>query len=356
MLRRPRSLLHWPIMYYLNQAVRQSLLSLSRRTIGAGLVALLVSGVLTSCSTVKMNGGSGNGPSHIVVDFTHRKILVSANADKKRPVASLTKVATAVVVLDWIEKHGQNQTASMVVPNSVATLGGANPIGLAPGDVITVRDALFSAMLGSDNFAAQTLADHFGRDIMRHAGGQDPVAVFVGQMNALANSLNMTRTNFVNPHGLDHAGAVGLSTASDMARLAWYAIHKSAFNFICSQPERKISFQRGGQVLAFNVKTTNQLLGQYGIDGVKTGSTNRAGDCLIASARKTDKIVPLQGNQTQRIPYRLISVVLGSPDRFGETPRLLQTGWAQYDAWLASGMVITGQEELLNTGQPTATR
>ncbi len=343
-------------MYNLNLAVRQILRSFSRRLVGIGFAAVLSTGLLSSCSTVPMGGGSSDGPSHIVVDFTHRKILVSANADKKRPVASLTKVATASVVLDWIDKHDQNQTASMVVPNSVATLGGANPIGLAPGDVITVRDALFSAMLGSDNFAAETLADHFGREMMRQAGGQDPVMVFVGQMNALANSLSMTKTNFVNPHGLDHAGAVGLSTASDMAKLAWYAIHKSAFNFICSQPERKISFQRGGQIMAFNVQTTNKLLGQYGVDGVKTGSTNRAGDCLIASARKTDRIVPLQGNQTQRIPYRLISVVLASPDRFGETPRLLQSGWAQYDAWLASGMVITGPEELLNTGQTATTR
>lgn len=343
-------------MYYLNLAVRQLLRGVSERMVGIGLVAVLAAGLLSSCSTAQVGGGSNNGPSHIVVDFTHRKILVSGNADKRRPVASLTKVATASVVLDWIDKHGQNQTISMVVPNSVVTLGGANPIGLAPGDVITVRDALFSAMLASDDFAAQTLADHFGREMMRQAGGQDPVSVFVGQMNALANSLRMNQTNFVNPHGLDHAGLVGLSTARDMAKLAWYAIHKSAFNFICSQPERKISFQRGGQIMAFNVKTTNQLLGQHGVDGVKTGSSSRAGDCLIASARKTDKIVPLGGNQTQRIPYRLISVVLASPDRFGETTRLLQHGWAQYEAWLASGMVITGPEELLDTGQAISTR
>ena len=343
-------------MYNVNLIVRQILRSLSTRSVVAGSVAVFAVGVLSSCSTVQMAGGGNNGPSHIVVDFTERKILSSSNADKKRPVASLTKVATAAVVLDWLEKHSQNQATTMVVPNSVAVLGGANPIGLAPGDVITVRDALFSAMLGSDNFAAQTLADYFGREMMREVGGQEPVSVFVGQMNALANSLNMTKTNFVNPHGLDHAGPVGLSTAKDMAKLAWYAIHKSAFNFICSQPERKISFQRGGQIMAFNVKSTNKLLGQYGIDGVKTGSTNRAGDCLIASARKTDKIVPLEGNRTQRIPYRLISVVLASPDRFGESARLLQSGWAQYDAWLAGGMVITGQEELLNAGQMTTRR
>ena len=288
-----------------------------------------------------------------MVDFTHKRILSSRNADKPRPVASLTKVATVSVVLDWLQKHNQKQTTMMVVPNSVAMLGGPNPIGLQPGDAISVRNALFSAMLGSDNLAAQTLADHFGRQMIREVGGTDPVAVFVGQMNALAASLNMTKTKFVNPHGLDHAGPVGQSTASDMAKLAWYAIQKSAFNFLCSQVERKISYQRNGQELAFNVKNTNKLLGRYGIDGVKTGSTTRAGDCLIASARRNDKIVPLDGNRTQRIPYRIISVVIASPDRFGETTRILQSGWVQYEAWMANGMLVSDPKEMLQTAPAT---
>ena len=293
------------------------------------------------------SNSGGSGGSSIVVDFTHKRILSSRNADKPRPVASLTKVATVSVVIDWIQKHNQTQTTMIVVPNSVATLGGPNPIGLQPGDAISVRDALFSAMLGSDNLAAQTLADHFGRQMIREVGGSDPVAVFVGQMNALAASLNMTKTRFVNPHGLDHAGAIGQSTANDMAKLAWYAIQKSAFNFLCSQVERRVSYQRNGQELAFNVKNTNKLLGQHGVDGVKTGSTTRAGDCLIASARRNDKIIPLDGNRTQRIPYRIISVVIASPDRFGETTRLLQSGWVQYDAWLANGMLVNDPSEML---------
>lgn len=341
-------------MFHLS--VRRYLRGLSRRSIGFGLLASVLLGPLGACSTVPGSGGSKGGSAYIVVDVTQKKILSSNNADQKRPVASLTKVATAAVVLDWLDKTGQNQTPAMVVPNSVLTLGGANPIGLAPGDVISVRDALFSAMLGSDNFAAQTLADHFGRQMLRQVGGQEPVTVFVGQMNALANSLNMTKTKFVNPHGLDHVGPVGESTANDMAKMAYYAIHKSAFNFICSQPERQISYQRAGQVKAFNVKTTNKLLGRHGVDGVKTGSTRRAGDCLIASARKNDKIIPLSGNRTQRIPYRLISVVLGSPDRFGETTRLLHAGWNQYEAWMAGGMLIADPKELLQMQRPTNTR
>lgn len=301
-----------------------------------------------------MDGGAGGSGSSIVVDFTHKKILSSQNADKPRPVASLTKVATASVVFDWLGKTGQDQTGLMLVPQSVATLGGPNPIGLQPGDAISVRDGLFAALLASDNLAAATLADHFGRLMMREAGGQNPLAVFLDQMNALAATLNMTNTKFTNPHGLDHVGPVGQSTASDMAKLTWYAIQKSAFNFVCSQTERKVSYQRNGQVLAFNLNNTNQLLGQYGIDGVKTGSTSRAGDCLIASARRNDKIVPLGGDRTQRIPYRMFSVVLGSPDRFGETTRLLQSGWAQYDAWLAGGMLVNKPEEILQTSAAAA--
>jgi D-alanyl-D-alanine carboxypeptidase (penicillin-binding protein 5/6) len=305
--------------------------------------------LLGACANIPMDNGAGGAGSSIVVDFTHKKILSSSNADKPRPVASLTKVATVSVVLDWLQKHTQTQASMMVVPNSVSLLGGPNPIGLQPGDAISVRDALFSAMLGSDNLAAQTMADHFGRQMIREVGGQDPVAVFVDQMNALSASLNMTKTKFVNPHGLDHAGPVGQSTATDIAKLAWYAIQDSAFNFLCSQVERKVSYQRNGQELAFNVRSTNRLLGQHGIDGVKTGSTTRAGDCLITSARRNDKIIPLDGNRTQRIPYRLISVVLGSPDRFGETPRILQNGWRQYDAWMANGMLVSDPTEMLQT-------
>ena len=82
------------------------------------------------------------------------------------------------------------------------------------------------------------------------------------------------------------------------------------------------------------------------IDGGKTGSTQRAGDCLITTARKPDRFVPVNATQKRRIPYRLVTVVLASPDRFGQTAGLIQQGWTNYDAWVAGGMQVT-QGEIL---------
>ncbi|MCB1062234.1 MAG: D-alanyl-D-alanine carboxypeptidase [Verrucomicrobiae bacterium] len=284
--------------------------------------------------------------SYIVVDANHKKILISNDADRKMPVASLTKVATALVALDWVYSKNGDKNAVMTVPQTVSALGGANPLGMQPGDRITVRDAVYAALMASDNVSAHTLAEYFGWQMLPHVGGRDPMRAFVDQMNALAASLGMSRTKFVNPHGLDHQGPVGTSTARDMARLMIYGLRNPSFNFIVAQTSREISYQRGGQSLGFTINNTNKLLGQYGIDGGKTGSTQRAGDCLITTARKPDRFVPVNATQKRRIPYRLVTVVLASPDRFGQTAGLIQQGWTNYDAWVAGGMQVT-QGEIL---------
>lgn len=283
----------------------------------------------------------------IVVDANHKKILAQNEADRKVPVASLTKVATALVALDWTDSRRLDKDAVMMVPASAGVMGGANPLGLRPGDQITVRDAVYAAMLASDNVSAETLADHFGRQMLYQTRGRNPVGAFVGQMNALAANLGMDRTQFVNPHGLDHERKYGTSTAADMAKLMIYGLRNPSFNFIIAQTSREISYVRAGQKLGFTINNTNQLLGKFGVDGGKTGSTRRAGDCLIVTARKPDKFIPINGNQKRRIPYRLVTVVLASPDRFGQSRALLDQGWRSYDTWMNTGMRITGPEELL---------
>ena len=96
--------------------------------------------------------------------------------------------------------------------------------------------------------------------------------MFVAQMNALAKQLKMERTRFVNPHGIDwKVKPLPYSTAEDMARLTRYAMNKPSFRFYVSQKERQISFNRQGQQLSYMLRNTNELLGQNGIDGVKTG-------------------------------------------------------------------------------------
>ncbi len=110
-------------------------------------------------------------------------------------------------------------------------------------------------------------------------------------MNSLAKTLGMERTHFLNPHGIDAGRALPYSTASDMARLTRYAVNKAAFRFYVSQKERQISFNRGGKNVGYMLRNTNELLGRNGVDGVKTGRTARAGDCLILSAHRESQII-----------------------------------------------------------------
>ncbi len=286
--------------------------------------------------------------AYIVVDSRTGKILDGANYNDKLPIASLTKVVTACVVLDWIKARGSDTNTVIVVPPEAVVDTGANPLNLQPGDRITIRDALTSALMGSDNVAAYTLADHIGTEMWRHHGGRSRSSVefFVSQMNLLAEARGMSRSKFVNPHGVDDDRNHGFSSAADLVRITAYALNKPSFNFIVGQTQRDVSVIRGAQTLAFRIYNTNKLLGQSGVDGVKTGRTSRAGDCLITSARKPDQIVQLEGNRQLRTPYHLIIVTLNSDDRFRQTSNLIANGWLQYDAWLAAGLPATSKDRL----------
>jgi D-alanyl-D-alanine carboxypeptidase len=156
----------------------------------------------------------------------------------------------------------------------------------------------------------------------------------------------MERTRFVNPHGIDYnVKPLPFSTAEDMARLTRYALNKASFRFYVSQKERQISFDRAGHRLNYVLRNTNELLGRMGIDGVKTGRTSRAGDCLILSSNHEPEVVT-QGKAITVYPRRLIVVVLGSTDRFGEGGGLVQRGWQLYDQWAASGRVADPKKVL----------
>ncbi len=291
--------------------------------------------------------------SYIVVDFHSKKILSQKDSARKRQVASLSKVATAMVVLDWADLTKTDLGTWIQVPVSVAQMGGANPLSLVPGDEIKIRDALYSAIIGSDNASAQTLATHVGSSFAQRQGRPgDPVEVFVAQMNALAKTNGCISTRFTNPHGLDHLRPVPYSTAADMARLTIYAMSKASFRYYCSQPERKLSIRRAGQEQRFLVKNTNKLLGIEGIDGVKTGMTSKAGQCLITSSTKRASVIDLDEERKMIIPHRLVCVVLGSSNRFDQSLALLRGGWPAYDAWYAAGRPVATAEELLSTQPP----
>lgn len=291
--------------------------------------------------------------SYFVVEAHSGRILLAQRSDDKRSVASLTKVATAIVALDWAKATGADLGVEMIVPPSVASLGGSNPMGLYPGDQISLRNALYSALMGSDNSAAQSIAHHVGFSLQQLRGSRgDPVKVFVSEMNALARELGMRRTKFSTPHGLYVQKKKGYSTAADIARLCVYAMRNSGFAFFVKQSSRALSFQHGDVSKAFRVQNTNRLLGQQDINGIKTGMTRAAGQCLATSSELQPLVEKLPDGATRLTPRRLVCVVLGSPDRFRQTEKLVVSGWTLYDQWLQAGAVIKSARERLVVPEP----
>src|ERR1700732_4536694 len=278
--------------------------------------------------------------AYVVADQTTAYLREGCKGEEKRQVASLTKIATGKVVLDWASKTGRDLAEQVVVPPEVtAEAGGVNPMGLQPNDLISYRDLIYAALMQSDNTAATTLAYYVGA-ALRPEGGErmrelGTVEAFVSQMNALARQLGMERTLFVNPHGLEaRRGLQPYSTALDMAKFTAYAMKDAAFRFYVSQKERKISFNRGGQVFQYLLRNTNELVGTEGIDGVKTGRTTMAGECIIISSQH-DPEVTQQGTTTLVTPRRLNVVILGATDRNAAATQLLNRGWVLYDQWAA---------------------
>jgi len=277
----------------------------------------------------------------VIADNTTGFILDSSNGQKKLPIASLTKVATAMVVLDWADSTKAELNQLATVPPSAARLASAQGVGLQQGDRVSLRDLLYAALMQSDNVSAETLADHVGRAL--HTGDGSPVDTFVVQMNALARAKGMLKTKFLNPHGLDNLErSVPVSTAEDVARLTRYAMGNSAFRFYVSQQERRINFTTAnGEPSSYLLRNTNELLGNSSIDGVKTGTTSRAGQCLVISAAKPPDSREENGKHFIT-PRRLNVVILGSNNRFPLAKSLMDRGWQLYDSWAAAGRPAKG--------------
>ena len=289
--------------------------------------------------------------SFIIVDSQTGYVFRAQQPREKRQIGSLTKIVTAAVVLDWTEHRGGDLNQVVAIPPQAFSGVRENSIGFQPGDRISLRDLLYAALIQSDNIAAYALANSVGTELastlaVPTSSKATPVDIFVGQMNALAKELKMERSRFVNPHGIDdNVRPIPYSTAEDMARMTRYVMNKASFRFYVSQKERKISFNRLGRDLNYMLRNTNELLGRNGIDGVKTGRTARAGDCLILSSGRESEVIQ-NGQMTTVYPRHLILVLLGSGNRFDEGAQLLALGWQLYDQWAASGRLIDPRKAL----------
>jgi len=298
-------------------------------------------GPLFAASTIASGNLTVRADEAVMVMEAHSgRILFAANSTTRRPVASLAKMATAAVTIDWATATGTDiGRTTITVPDTIALVGGPNPMNLQPGERLTLRDALFAAMLASDNLAALAVADHVGRELLRARGRQgEPVVAFVAEMNRLAKALGMSQTRFNNPHGLDRPRNPGaLSTAADVARLSVYVMRKPPLTFITRQTERRVHINGADGRRSFLLRNTNELAGGEGVLGIKTGTTQAAGPCL-ATCVERDPLVRTMPDGTKGVtPRRLIVVVLNNPDRFNRTRGLVRQGWASYDRWLAAG-------------------
>lgn len=228
-----------------------------------------------------------------VVDVSRGAVLASHAAHARLPVASITKLMTAIVALRHLRAG-----ATVTVSAQALGAGGAR-IPLRAGQRIPVRELLEAALIASANDAADALA-------AAAAGGD--LARFVGWMNARAREFGLHDTHFARPDGLDAPGHV--SSAHDVVLLAEAAMGLPVVRAIVR--ERTATIERGAVVL----HTWNDLLGAVpGVVGVKTGFTAAAGWCEVVAARR--------GGRT------IYAVVLGSPTRArrnGDLERLL--AWA----------------------------
>jgi D-alanyl-D-alanine carboxypeptidase (penicillin-binding protein 5/6) len=289
--------------------------------------------------------------AYVIADDKTGHILASSGPNEKLQIGSLTKIATAIVTLDWARYGGHALEQAVTIPAQALAAGGINPVGFQEGDQVTLRDLLYAALLQSDNVAAETIATYVGSQLPQLSvkeggskGGSSPGVRFVAQMNALARQLGMERTRFLNPTGLDNKEKP-FSTAADLARLTRNALTKADFRFYVAQKERRITITRAELPVEYLLRNTNELIGINRVDGVKTGQTARAGSCLVITAAR-DPLVQQEGDKTILTPRRLIVVVLGSPDRFRDGLRLLTEGTGLYDQWAAQGYPADPKEKL----------
>ncbi|MFN2202646.1 MAG: D-alanyl-D-alanine carboxypeptidase family protein [Caldilineaceae bacterium] len=227
----------------------------------------------------------------LVYDVDAGRTMYSRNADAPLPPASLTKLMTALLVLE-------SDTLDDSVTVTAEDLVGDSSMGLAAGETLSVQELLWGLLVASGNDAAMALARHISGD----------VDSFVRAMNARAQELGLSATHFDNPHGLDADGHV--SSADDLLMLTMRLLDYPLFREIVETDEIVVA----GHTL---VNTNEMLDTERDVDGVKTGTTTRAGQCLVLSVRNEG--------------HRLIIILLGSDDRYRDARSLREVYQANYE-------------------------
>ena len=243
--------------------------------------------------------------SACLMSYETREVLFEKNSHTKVPVASMVKMMTILLTVEDIE-NGELSLDEMVSTSENASSMGGSQVFIDPYVEYSVEDLLKSVIVASANDASVALAEHI-------SGSE---ANFVKRMNRRASELGMVGTNYVNCTGLP--AAEGYSSAYDSAIiLSELASHDIYHNYSTIWMQDLV--HPSGRVTGLT--NTNRLIRYYsGCDGGKTGSTNEAGCCLAATAKRDD--------------MRLVSVVVGAKDsqtRFNECSQLFNYGFANFE-------------------------
>jgi D-alanyl-D-alanine carboxypeptidase len=255
----------------------------------------------------------------ILADEATGQVLFERNASSARAMASTTKVMTALLALERLDE------GKVVVIGSGPPQVGEESLRLRLGERLTVRQLLLGLLLKSANDAGVALAEA--------VDGSE--AAFVRRMNRKAAALRLGATHYVTPYGLDRPGHQ--TSARDLARLWEVAMRRADFRSLVATRAARLP---GGPLSLRRFVTTNQLLGSYRWTvGGKTGFTNRAGRCLVASASRGGR--------------RLVAVALGSPNAFPDVQALFDYGFSKF---VRVRLAQRGQPVSVAPGRPAAFR
>lgn len=259
-------------------------------------VILLVS-VSGTAGSVQADVPPTSAEAACLIDADTGRILYRVNPDKWVHPASTTKIVTMITALD----QGKDKLDKPLYISWGAANTEPSCLGIAPGDQITLKEAMRGMMVVSGNDAAVAVAETVGGS----------VAGFADMMNAEAVKMGATHSHFVNPNGLTAAGHH--TTAVDMARMAAYGLkHYPEFAYTVALPSYQMHYIDG---YTKYVTTTNHFLtsGYEGASGVKTGYTQAAGDCLVASATRNG--------------HTLVVALFNDDDRWEDAPAILDYGF-----------------------------
>lgn len=233
--------------------------------------------------------------SAVVLDAETGKVLYDKNAYQLRAPASTTKILTSILAIEC-----GNLNELVTVSPYAASVGEAS-LNLQAFDRLTLNELVHGALIRSGNDACVAIAEHLSPSEEE----------FVGLMNLKAQAIGAYNTTFYNTNGLPHLKH--LTTAYDLAVIARYALQSPVFSKIVQTKYYTMKWEEPRRT--FFITNTNKLLWSYPLaTGVKTGTTNKAGKCLVASAKSGDE--------------EIIAVILNAYDRFGDAQKLLDYGFS----------------------------